>query len=460
MRNGSSRTGATTGGPVRRTRWVALMVALAAGTASLVASGAVAAPGQAQPLQDTEVGVSKDTIRIAVIADVDNPVRPGVFQGVVSGVRAFAKFINGRGGLAGRMVQVDFIDSHLSADEARNALIRACQEDFAIVGTTALFLNDISPMTGCPDKAGAATGLPDVPLVQTEESHQCSPVSYPVLANQLVCSTRDQHPQTYFVKSGQVRYFVKRFKNLHGVYLIPSDLRSTVNATTPLARGEQQLGVKSDGEIKISGLATQSDYTPIAQTMKQRDSTYAESISDYKSSVFLRREAKVQGITSVKVWGCALQCYDAKFLSEGGADVDGQYTALFFIPFEEANRNKSVAAYLKNVGGKGNADGFGAQAWTAGLFFRDVVDNVVKADGRNGLTRARFLEEAAKVHDFTASVDGDAMLGPTDVGGHKVSPCFLLMQVKGNRYVRLFPKQANTFDCNPKNVFTIKLDQS
>jgi len=73
-----------------------------------------------------------------------------------------------------------------------------------------------------------------------------------VLANQLVCSTRDQHPQTYFVKSGQVRYFLKHFKDLHGVYLIPSDLRSTVNATTPLReansssgqvrRGDQDLG--------------------------------------------------------------------------------------------------------------------------------------------------------------------------------------------------------------------------
>ncbi len=52
------------------------------------------------------------------------------------------------------------------------------------------------------------------------------------------------------------------------------------------------------------------------------------------------------------------------------------------------------------------------------------------------------------------------MLGPTDVGGHRVSPSFLLMQVKENRYVRVFPKQANTFDCDPKNVFTIKLDQS
>jgi ABC-type branched-subunit amino acid transport system substrate-binding protein len=445
---------------VRRRRWIVLAAALAIATALLTSSGAGATPTQGQPPRETEIGITNDTIRIAVLADVDNPVRPGLFQGVVNGVKAFAKFINSRGGLGGRKVQVDFIDTHLSADEARNALIRACQEDFAIVGTTALFLNDVQPMTTCPDKAGTATGLPDVPLVQTEEAHQCSPVSYPVLANQLVCSTKDEHPQTYFVKSGQVVYFVKHFKNLHGAWLIPSDLRSTVNATTPLARGEQQLGIKPDNEVKISGLATQSDYTPIAQSLKDHDSTYAESISDYRSSVFLRREAKVQGVTSVKVWGCALQCYDSKFIAEGGADVDGHYTALFFIPFEEAKQNKSVAAYLKNVGGRDKADGFGAQAWTAGLFFRDVVENVVKADGKNGLTRARFLEEAAKVHDFTASVGGDAMLGPTDVGGHKVNACFVLMQVKGGKYVRVFPKQANTFDCNPKNVFTIKLDQT
>src|SRR2546429_9842393 len=108
MRNGPSRTGATMGGPVRRTRWVVLMVALAAVGASLVPSSAVAAPGQSQPLEDTEVGVSKGRIRIAVIADVDNPVRPGLFQGVASSVRARPKFINRRGGLAGRTVQHGF----------------------------------------------------------------------------------------------------------------------------------------------------------------------------------------------------------------------------------------------------------------------------------------------------------------------------------------------------------------
>src|SRR5262249_60189882 len=90
-----------------------------------------------------------------------------------------AKFVNANGGLAGRRVQVDFIDSKLSSDEARNALVQACQQDFAIVGTTALFMNNIEPMTSCADKAGKVTGLPDVPVLQTEIGHQCPPISYP-----------------------------------------------------------------------------------------------------------------------------------------------------------------------------------------------------------------------------------------------------------------------------------------
>jgi hypothetical protein len=438
-------------------------VAVAVGIGWAMSPAAGAAPAQNQPggSPNSEIGVTADTIRIAVIADVDNPARPGVFQGIVNGVRAFAKYQNGHGKLAGRNVQVDFIDSHLSADEARNAVIRACQEDFAIVGTSALFLNNVQPMEQCVDQAGQATGLPDVPTLQAEVAHQCSPISFAVIASALDCSTKDQHPQTYTARVGQIQYYKKNNKDLHGVWVLPSDLRSTINSTQPVATGDVKAGVKQDEDFfKLSGLATQSDYTPVAQSIKQHNSTYGQSFSDYKSSVQMRKEAKVQGVTSVKVWDCALQCYDAKFLSEGGADVEGQYASLFFVPFEEAKQNKSVDAFLTAIGGKSKADGFGAQAWTAGLFFRDVVNNVVKADGNNGLTRARFIEEAKKIHNFTAAVGGQGMLGPTDVGGKKVTGCFVLTQVKNGKYVRIFPKQKGTLNCDSKNVTTIKLDQT
>ena len=447
---------------MKRSLWAFVAVLVGVGWAVLPgAAGAV--PTQSQPggSPNSEIGVTADTIRIAVIADVDNPARPGVFQGIVNGVQAFAKYIDGHGKLAGRNVQVDFIDSHLSADEARNAVIRACQEDFAMVGTTALFLNNVQPMEQCIDKAGQMTGLPDIPTLQTEVAHQCSQISFPVIASALDCATKDQHPQTYSARMGQILYYKKHNKDLHGVWVLPSDLKSTINSTTPVATGDVKAGVKQDEDFfKLSGLATQSDYTPVAQSIKQHSSTYAQNISDYKSSVFLRKESKVQGVNTVKVWDCALQCYDAKFLSEGGADVEGQYASLFFVPFEEAKQNKSVDAFLKAIGGKSKADGFSAQAWTAGLFFRDVVNNVVKADGNNGLTRARFIEEAKKIHDFTAAVDGQGMLGPTDVGGHKLNGCFVLTQVKNGKYVRVFPKAKGTLNCDSKNATTVQLDQT
>ncbi len=447
---------------VKRSLWAFVAVAVGVGWAVLPGA-AGAAPAQNQPggSPNSEIGVTADTIRIAVIADVDNPARPGVFQGIVNGVQAFAKYINGHGKLAGRNVQVDFIDSHLSADEARNAVIRACQEDFAMVGTTALFFNNVQPMEQCVDQAGQMTGLPDIPTLQTEVAHQCSQISFPVIASALDCTTKDQHPQTYTARIGQIQYYKKQNKDLHGVWVLPSDLKSTINSTTPVASGDVKAGVKQDEDFfKLSGLATQSDYTPVAQSIKQHSSTYAQNVSDYKSSVFMRKESKVQGVNTVKVWDCALQCYDAKFLSEGGSDVEGQYASLFFVPFEEAKQNKSVDAFLKAIGGKSKADGFGAQAWTAGLFFRDVVNNVVKAGGNNGLTRARFIEEAKKIHDFNAAVDGQGMLGPTDVGGKKLNGCFVLTQVKNGKYVRIFPKAKGTLNCDSKNVTTVQLDQT
>jgi hypothetical protein len=119
-----------------------------------------------------------------------------------------------------------------------------------------------------------------------------------------------------------------------------------------------------------------------------------------------------------------------------------------------------VNAFLKAIGGRSEADGFAAQAWTAGLFFRDVVNKVVEKHGNNGLTRARFLEEAANIHDFRADVDGEGMLGPTDVGGRKLNGCFALMQVKGGKYVRVTPKEKGTLSCDRKNVVKFELDQT
>ena len=146
----------------------------------LLVSGTVGAGAQSTKPQATEVGVSPTTIRIAVVADVDNPAVPGLFQGAVDAVNGAAKLINQQGGIGGRKLQVDFIDSHLNANASRNAIITACEQDFALVGTSALFLSNVDDEINCANLQGQPVGLPDLGGVVFGVPQACSPVSYPV----------------------------------------------------------------------------------------------------------------------------------------------------------------------------------------------------------------------------------------------------------------------------------------
>ena len=125
-----------------------------------------------------------------------SPALPTAIQG-------FAKYINKHGGLAGRKLAVDFIDSHLSPTTRATRSSPACEQDFAIVGTAALFLNNVDDMIECTDQAGKATGLPDIPILTTEIAHQCSPVSFGPNPPQLDCATKDAVPQTWRANIGR-----------------------------------------------------------------------------------------------------------------------------------------------------------------------------------------------------------------------------------------------------------------
>jgi ABC-type branched-subunit amino acid transport system substrate-binding protein len=432
-------------------------------TATLVTSmlapvaGAQSGGGSDKPA-DTEIGVSSDEIRIAVIADVENAAAPGLFQGSVDGVKGFAKYINSKGGLAGRKVVVDFIDSKLSADDARNAVINACENDFAMVGTSALFMNNVDDLAGCVDKAGAATGLPDLPFVTTEVVHQCNPTTFPMAPPQIVCDTKDQHPQTYQGNAARGLYYKKKFGNLHGIYVFGSDLKAARNSTFSSGLGQIRLiCCKSDRDFDVSALAPQSAYTPVVQAIKDNNSNYAQSGSTFNSTVALRKEAKLQGVNTVKVWDCGTQCYDRNFLKQGGADVEGQYVDALYAPFfdpAERKANKMAANFYKSTGAT-QSGGLGAPyAFSAGIAFRDAVKGVVEKSGVNGLTRKALLDELNSIHKFGA----DGLLAPIDLAGRKVSQCHALLQVKNGDFVRVQPTKPGTFHCTPKGVYTVKLD--
>jgi ABC-type branched-subunit amino acid transport system substrate-binding protein len=314
-------------------------------------------------------------------------------------------------------------------------------------------VNNADDLTGCVDSAGAATGLPDFPVVTTEPVHQCSPVSHPINPPTLVCDTIDEHPQTYRSAIGPTKYYLKKFKELTGAYIYPSDLKAAKNSQVPLFRAQQEAGITADVEADVSARAPQTVYTPIVQQMKDAGTTYARSGLGSASTVSLRKEAKLQGLNDVKVWDCSVQCYNSALLEQGGDDVEDQYVSSTFVPFEETGSNKMLASYVKAVG-RDKADGFGAQAWAAAIYFRDAVDTIVKGGGNNALTRARLLEAADGINGFSA----EGMIGKTDVGKRIPSPCYAILQVQNGKFVRVTPAKRGTFTCNAKDMVTQKLD--
>jgi len=428
------------------------MVALVA-VASIATTTVASAHGGGESLEATEIGVTADEIKISVIADVENQLQPGLFQGSPDAVTAFAEYVNKNGGLAGRELVVEFIDSHLSADDARNAIVQACEDSLAVVGTAALFLNNVDDMVSCANSEGAPVGIPDFPVVTTEPVHQCSPVSHPINPPTLDCATIDDHPQTYRGNIGATEYYLKQHKNLAGVFLYPSDLKSAKDSQVPNFTAQEEAGIKLDAEYDVSARAQQSAYTPIAQQMKTDGTTYARSGLAFSSTVTMRKEAKLQGVDSVEVWDCSLQCYNRQLLEQGGSDVEDQYVYLNFVPFfSEAKDNKMTNSFVKAVG-KDKVDGFAAQAWSSAVYFRDAVNAIVEAGGNNAITRERLLEEANNINDFTA----EGMMAPTDVGDRTPGSCYAVMQVQNGEFERVHPKKAATFDCKSK-LITLELD--
>ena len=426
------------------------------GTNTTVASNTAACANH-PALTAADNGVTPDKITVTVIADVDNGFRPGLFKGSWDGVKAWADYMNANGGLACRQVQVITRDSKLSGDEAKIQETAACGDSLALVGTSALFLKDASAAENCKDKAGAATGLPDFAYLTTDPAQECSKVtwtSFP-LGNQ--CPYSGTGPRAMQISHEPYDYYFQQYgaNGLHGVWAIPKDTPSTIASTMRLARGENKLGIPSDAEFGVSGLGTQNAYTPLVQAIKQHNSTYARNGLDYKGTVLLRKEAQAQGVTSVKVWDCSLQCYDKRLIEEGGSAVEGQWVWLNTLPMEDgaSANNKELSAFLQY---DKSPDAFGMQTWIAGELLARTINDTIKAHNNdpNSITRANLLATVSGIHDF----DANGMAPKIDVASRSGSDsCVVGMQVKNGKFVRVEPAQPGTFLCSqePPLQFTI-----
>jgi hypothetical protein len=417
---------------------------------SAAASSATTAAGGcgSTPLQASDVGITPTTITVEVMADVGSPLAPGLFQGNFDAMNGFAKYVNAHGGIACRQLVVRTWDSKLDATESKNGLIDACTNALAMVGNNALFNPDVSPMTGCADKTGKPMGLPDIAALTNDANEMCAPTTYVISGVYQPCPViSGVRPLTANI--GQIKWFLQTNPGLHGLYLAASDTPSLVQSAAYLIAGQEAAGIKFDATPKVSGFDTQTAYTPRVQLIKTNGSNYVYNGSNDVAMIRMRKEALAQGVNSVKVWGCTLACYTPDMLSQGGSAVDGTYLSTMFLPFEEASYNAEDQAYVSNVP---SLTTWGAQAWQAGLAFKQVVDKIVATSGPNAVTRAAILDGLKNIGQFTAG----GWMGATNL--RQLTPCFIVLQIQNGKFVRVYPTKPGTFDCDPGNNVTVTMD--
>jgi ABC-type branched-subunit amino acid transport system substrate-binding protein len=422
------------------------------GTSGTQPPGASPAPTGTVPASD--VGITASTIKVGIIADVNNPLVPGIFQDSVNAVKAWATDLNASGGLDGRKVVVDFCDSQLNPNATTSCVIKACQNDFALVGTSANALEDLSDLDGCKDAAGKAIGIADLAAFAFPPL-TCDPVTYLASGLGPYCKTAKASPQTYTVPVGDTQYFVAHNQNLHGIWLYDSDDPTFKVTQTPLFQAESNLGIKKDGQgfYALSGAAPQSALTPYIQQIKASGSTFVYDDVTTSSMVLLRREAQLQGVNTVKVWVCNSGCYDPAFFKQGGATVNGTYASLVPLPYlTDYKVNPTLDKLVSTLGGVANLNNDALNSFVMALLFQDAVDKVI-ASGAT-LNRASLFTALNDEHSF----DADGIIGPTDIGNRLASSCSVLVQLVNGSWQRVDPVKPGTFDCNSDNLTTIKMN--
>ena len=271
-------------------------------------------------------------IRVAVIADVDTPHPPGLFQKSVDAMEAWAKVVNRRAASRAARSSIDFIDSKLNAErdpQHHHQGVRRRLRDGRQRGAVPQQRRRhgrVQERRGGGDRHPRHAG---------ERARQRAGVLAGHLRRQRpgsYCETKDDNPQTYTTLQGDYLYYLKKNKDLHGIWTIPADLTATKNAVIPTATAGVDLGIKKDGEgfYDIFSRDPQSAMTPIVQAIKQNNSKFAYNGGNKMAD--LRKEATLQGVNSVKVWACNQACYNKLIVKQGGADVDDTQIVMTSFP--------------------------------------------------------------------------------------------------------------------------------
>lgn len=413
--SGGTAGGGSTGGPSG-----------AAGTSGRSAGPATKAPAGGNG-GATDIGVTGTEISIAVLSDRTGPV-PGIFESTIRAVQAWANLINSQGGIYGRKIKVIPIDSKTSTADNRAGALQACAQAFALVGSMSAYDDGgAGPISEC--------GIPDIPTTVVNLGRENVKTTYPadpnvsnkslLVANKWLAEQFPDAPKA----GGQL----------------------WLNA--PVTRYNAEKNMEATGSIgyqypyKRQVEVVEPNFTPFVVDMKNQGVQYVTMVSDNNSVARLLKAIQSQN-WQPKVRQFDTVIYDQKFLQAAGSAAEGVYTFLNAVPLEEASTSKEYQLYINTLkrSSGGAPDGFfGLYAWSAARLFQQALEKTGPQ-----ASRAKVVEYLAGLRSW----DGNGLHPAHDIGGKTVANCQVVLQVRGGKFVRVYP--AAGYACDTVPIYTKK----
>lgn len=399
---------------------------VALGTCTLTAGLALSTAMPASAATTSVPGVTAKTISVGSISDISSPV-PGLFAGAEVGTQAYFAYVNSHGGVNGRKLVLNGMDSAFSTGKIASEVQSIATNDFAIVGGFSL-------LDGTEQPTIDANKLPMVAEALT-----------PSLFND---------PNLYsavpMVDNGDIEGPYKWIKSAYpsaykALGLIGDNATASVVAVEKTDRSlTQSLGFKWLYARDAS--YTETSFLPDVLKMKSAGVklVFEPTVTGNLVST-IAQQIKQENLNAILVSG--VNAYEEDFTpgpSGNGTVITGVY-ALY--RGEDAKAVPAVATFdkwVKKVDPTSQLDIYTLDAWINAQLFVQAL----QAAGKNP-TRGSLDAQLDKIKSFDAS----GLISPQDPAQKIPGQCWLVAQYDNGKWHRIKPDPKTGFVCSPKGFY-------
>lgn len=370
----------------------------------------------------SDVGITPNSMTVGLVASLSGPIA-GLWNTAVYAMDSFVREVNAAGGVDGRKIILKIVDDGFDSGRNAAAVRELADQVFVFLGSA----------TGA-DAGGAgmikAKGIPDFGSALSPQ-RSANPTFVHLGSSGNEEGRHDNLPK-YAKSLGTTRM---------GYIYFSSDV--AVGEAHAWRKAYESVGIQTcyDTEVQF----VEPDYTVHALALQRNNCDGAYVVIDTNSS------AKLQAALYRQRWQPEFMlynytAYDDNFarLAGGPQVAEGVYAWLWQALAEEPipEMQRYIAALKKYYP---NADPKGYNAvpnWADGLLFVKAV----RAAGPNP-TRARLLEEVAKIRDYTA----EGLMPPYPDATKRIrQPCIHLARFTNGAWKQAWP--ATGWDCTGRLI--------